>query len=236
VSGDWSVILYSNNGQCAPFAAQRNFVLSVGQQQTSTVTPAVTFTTTTTPVLLKTVTSTSTMMYYAPTPTVTSSTLVKQKTRTVTPIKSTVLVTKSLAIKTVTSYDLLVSNKLVTKTAKCTISSTGSADPSATSTPANVVATDISSSAIVTSSAVPAPTKRSVEQVVGMEMDSFLVARAESLDNLIVKRAPDAATIYDIITDASQFSTSIIVMTAPTVTAVSTCKSSLAASSIDFTY
>ena len=224
MSGDWSVILYSNNGQCAPFAAQRNFVLSVGPQQTSTVTPAVTFTTTTTPVLLKTVTSTSTIEYYAPTPTVTSSTLVKQKTRTVTPIKSTVLVTKSLAIKTVTSYDLMVSNKLVTKTAKCTISSTGSADPSATVTPTNVVATDVSSSAIVTSSAVPAPTKRSVEAVIGMDMDSFLVARAENLDNLIVKRAPDAATIYDIITDASQFSTSLIVMTAPTVTAVSTCK------------
>ena len=68
-----------------------------------------------------------------------------------------------------------------------------------------------------------------------MDMDSFLVARAENLDNLIVKRAPDAATIYDIITDASQFSTSLIVMTAPTVTAVSTCKSCLSLPSIDFT-
>jgi hypothetical protein len=205
VSGDWSVLLYSNNGACQPFNARRDFVLSVGVQQTTTVTPMVVFTTTTTPIVSKTTVSTSVQQFYAPTPTVTSSKSVKNPTRTVTPIKATVLTTTTLKVKTITSYDLLVSNKIVTKTAKCTISSTAvEADPSATAT-AQVA-------------------RRSAEDIIGSSMNEFLEARAERLDNMIVKRAPDQATVTDIITVASQFSTSYVIMTAPVVTAISTCK------------
>lgn len=52
-SGDWSVLLYSNNGQCAPFNAKREFMLSVGPQVTTTVTPLVIFTSTSTPIKCK---------------------------------------------------------------------------------------------------------------------------------------------------------------------------------------
>jgi len=52
-SGDWSVLLFSNNGQCAPFNAKREFMLSVGPQQTTTVTPLVVFTSTSTPITCK---------------------------------------------------------------------------------------------------------------------------------------------------------------------------------------
>jgi len=37
VSGNWSIIIISNNGDGYPLAAQRDFVLSVGPQSTSTV-------------------------------------------------------------------------------------------------------------------------------------------------------------------------------------------------------
>lgn len=37
VSGNWSIIVISNNGDGSPLAAQRDFILSVGPQRTSTV-------------------------------------------------------------------------------------------------------------------------------------------------------------------------------------------------------
>jgi hypothetical protein len=40
VSGGWSIIVISDNGDGVPLAAQRDFVLSVGTQITSTVSPA----------------------------------------------------------------------------------------------------------------------------------------------------------------------------------------------------
>ncbi|KAF2720150.1 hypothetical protein K431DRAFT_271147 [Polychaeton citri CBS 116435] len=38
-SGDWSVLAYSNNGECQPINFERDFVLNVATQATLTVTP-----------------------------------------------------------------------------------------------------------------------------------------------------------------------------------------------------
>ncbi|KAF1952505.1 hypothetical protein CC80DRAFT_381895, partial [Byssothecium circinans] len=41
-SGDYSIVIFSNNGNSDPIAFQRDFALSVGPQSTSTHTPTVT--------------------------------------------------------------------------------------------------------------------------------------------------------------------------------------------------
>ncbi|CAK4030452.1 Hypothetical predicted protein [Lecanosticta acicola] len=57
-SGNWSLILIGNNGNGNPFAYQRDFYLTVGVPNTTTVTSTVTFTETSTPIA--TITSIST--------------------------------------------------------------------------------------------------------------------------------------------------------------------------------
>jgi len=146
-------------------------------------------------------------MYYAPTPTVTSSKSVRNPTRTITPIKSTVLSTTTLKVKYVTSYDLVVSNKLVTRTAHCTVSEAPVADQSATVTPSGAPAETTTDAAVVARD---------------FNMDSYIQARHANLENAIVKRAPDVATIVSVITDPASFSTSMVIMTAPAVTFQST--------------
>lgn len=154
------------------------------------------------------VTSTTTTMFYAPTPTSTVSKSAKNPTRTVTPIKSTVISTTTLKTKYVTSWDLLVSNKLVTRTAKCTVTAAPVADPSASETPAGA----------------PADTTGSSKLRRDFNMDSYVEERAANLNHAIVKRAPDVATVVSVITDPASFSTSIFVVTAPAVTFQSTSK------------
>ncbi|KAF2725557.1 hypothetical protein K431DRAFT_260325 [Polychaeton citri CBS 116435] len=56
-SGDWSLLIIGNNGDGNPFAYERDFYLTVAPQQTTTVTPTVTFTATSTPVVNATTTS-----------------------------------------------------------------------------------------------------------------------------------------------------------------------------------
>jgi hypothetical protein len=48
-TGNWSIITMGNNNNGTAFAWQRNFYLSVGVPETTTITPTVTFTQTTTP-------------------------------------------------------------------------------------------------------------------------------------------------------------------------------------------
>lgn len=49
VTGNWSILAIGNNGDGNPFAWERDFYLSCGPQQTTTVTPTATYTITTTP-------------------------------------------------------------------------------------------------------------------------------------------------------------------------------------------
>jgi len=57
-TGDWSVLVISNNGDADPIAYERDFFLSVGIPSTTTYTPTMTITSTTTPVVIVTETST----------------------------------------------------------------------------------------------------------------------------------------------------------------------------------
>lgn len=57
-TGDWSVLVISNNGDADPIAYERDFYLSVGIPVTTTYTPTMTITSTTTPVVIVTETST----------------------------------------------------------------------------------------------------------------------------------------------------------------------------------
>jgi hypothetical protein len=77
VSGEYSLLILSNNGPCPGIAAQRHFSISVGQQQTLTVTPEVVFTSTSTPVSIATITSTITSEFYLPPATVTETMSIK---------------------------------------------------------------------------------------------------------------------------------------------------------------
>ncbi|KAF1351006.1 hypothetical protein BDV97DRAFT_294466 [Delphinella strobiligena] len=52
-SGDWSVLIISNNGDADPIAYERDFYLSVGVPATTTFTPTVTVSATTTPIVSK---------------------------------------------------------------------------------------------------------------------------------------------------------------------------------------
>jgi hypothetical protein len=51
VSGDWSILILSNNGDGDPIAFERDFVVTVGAQATTTTTPSVTAWVTVTPVV-----------------------------------------------------------------------------------------------------------------------------------------------------------------------------------------
>jgi hypothetical protein len=57
-TGDWSVLVISNNGDADPIAYERDFYLSVGIPSTTTYTPTVTVTSTSTPLVIATETST----------------------------------------------------------------------------------------------------------------------------------------------------------------------------------
>lgn len=49
-SGEWSILVIGNNGNGNPFAYERDFTLTCGPQQTTTVTPTVTYTATDQPI------------------------------------------------------------------------------------------------------------------------------------------------------------------------------------------
>lgn len=52
-SGDWSVLLISNNGNGTPIAYERDFYLNVALPVTTTFTPTVTLSATVTPLISK---------------------------------------------------------------------------------------------------------------------------------------------------------------------------------------
>jgi hypothetical protein len=63
LSGDWSILILSNNGNGTPIAYQRDFLLSVGPQITATFTPTVIANATVTPVVNVTSEPSSSLIY-----------------------------------------------------------------------------------------------------------------------------------------------------------------------------
>ncbi|KAF7186501.1 hypothetical protein HII31_12203 [Pseudocercospora fuligena] len=97
-SGDWSIIAIGNNGDGSPFGWQRDFYLTVGVPETTTITSTLTFSETTTPTA--TITSTSTI-----------------KTTTNIPNKSTVTIAAYTRTSTVTPKPIITTtSKIITRT------------------------------------------------------------------------------------------------------------------------
>ncbi|KAF2471864.1 uncharacterized protein BDR25DRAFT_303248 [Lindgomyces ingoldianus] len=136
-SGDWSVVIISNNGDSGnPIAYERDFSLSVGPQSTSTYTPTVTATVVTTPLVNVTTTATDTTTSTLPPSTVTSPKTTVMPTVTITPSRVTSTSTKTLLTLKLTKYTLEVVPVTMTKTASCKTPTRQSRhDPSATITP-----------------------------------------------------------------------------------------------------
>ncbi|KAK3116912.1 hypothetical protein LTR53_002208 [Teratosphaeriaceae sp. CCFEE 6253] len=111
-NGDWSLLIISNNGNGDPIAYERDFSLSVGPQQTTTVSTTATITNQITPVVNITQTSTSIATTTVPSRTTTIQTSVQPTT--ITPAPSTVRVTKGLI--TLTQVVGSVSAATTTKT------------------------------------------------------------------------------------------------------------------------
>ncbi|KAF2449302.1 hypothetical protein P171DRAFT_469387 [Karstenula rhodostoma CBS 690.94] len=119
VSGSWSIVVISDNGDGVPLAAQRDFILSVGPQSTSTITPAVTATRVINPLVNQTITTTTTGTTYLDPRTVTSPSATITPTTTVTPRKMTSYSTKALLTLRIPTYKFNIAKVTATKTASC---------------------------------------------------------------------------------------------------------------------
>lgn len=200
--GEYSLLILSNNGGCEPIAYQRDFELSVGPQQTTTVSPTVVISSTTTPIVtvVQTVTQVITQTADPSTTTVPRATLRPTITKHLLP--SITIVKK--AILTVTKVKQIVniiSTKFVTTTPKCKPTAKRRiADPIA-----RIAATILrSSSGVVERDAMPVPTarsgsteyKRAVLEGRAIEPEvkaRFLRERRERL--ALEKRSPDEPVV-----------------------------------------
>ena len=119
--GDWSLLVISNNGDNGePIAYQRDFSLTVGEQQTSTVTPTVTVSNVETPVVNITSTVVETITETAEASTVTSG----RGTSTITPKPTTVTSTRGFVTLTQHTQTWNVIPSTTTVAASCSLKPT----------------------------------------------------------------------------------------------------------------
>lgn len=119
--GDWSILIISNNGdEGEPIAYQRDFSLTVGTQETTTVTPTVTVTNQETPVVNVTSTITDVITSTADASTITSG----RGTHTITPKPTTVTSTRGLITLTQRTQTWQVIPSTKTVAASCSIKPT----------------------------------------------------------------------------------------------------------------
>ncbi|KAK3112506.1 hypothetical protein LTR53_011160 [Teratosphaeriaceae sp. CCFEE 6253] len=147
-SGDWSILLISNNGAGCPIAYERDFSLSVGVPTTETVTPTVTLSATSTPIQNVTTTQTSTSTITV-TSVVTSPLKTIIPTTTSTPVRITT--TRIITQGTVSKTKYIAIPTLFTKTAFqiCSIPPRQPwADPWCTITPTLVSAAALSTNSV----------------------------------------------------------------------------------------
>lgn len=118
-TGDWTLLILSNNGDANPLANQRDFSLIVGPQSTETVTPTITVSDVTTPVESSTTTVTAFVTSTLPARTVTRPEASSVATITTQPRESTVTNTRGLftVVRTINTVD--VSSIVSTVPASC---------------------------------------------------------------------------------------------------------------------
>ncbi|KAE9962098.1 hypothetical protein BLS_000827 [Venturia inaequalis] len=229
ISGPWSIIIISNNGNAAPIAYERDFSLSVGPQVTTTYIPSVTVPVLYTPVVNSTITVayTTNTTLAALTTTVPASTVIP--TKTVIPAAVTTTSTNNLF-----TIDLVIPTASVLKTTKVATASclvlpfAPIFDRRAKITP---TVGHISASALATSVA-PKTTgakfrvkNRRVAFNSESERLAWLQEREERLAMGLVKRAPDNQTVTWTDTNTAHYPTITTTSTLPAVTATITSTS-----------
>jgi len=227
-SGNWSIIILSNNGECQPIDYMREFYLSVGVQETTTLPGSTTTeTTTTTPIASTLIYTTSTVTTQAPTPVTTTVSTGTQDTYTTTPAATILFTTKGVATITNTqTSDLTVATTTITSTitASGCATSQSAADPTNSVVVATVGSPDLQEMAksLVDELAGDllrraAPTARSGGSVI----ERHLIEKTVPAPKMNVqKRHPDSETITKVGPETTMTST----VTGPTlsVTATST--------------
>ncbi|KAF2400759.1 hypothetical protein EJ06DRAFT_521461 [Trichodelitschia bisporula] len=219
ISGPWSVVILSNNGNAAPIAYQRDFVLSVAPQNTTTFTPTATMSTTTTPMVNSTDVSSTTLP--AATTTVPSTTI--YPTKTMTPARVTVYTTKTINTITRIKPTLTVIKTTKVVTATCTVpprQPTNDRKARIIPTIRGVTAAALSASS-ATASAAPSPNPARNRRGRGFIQNRarFLKERSERLAVMhagaIVKRAPDQPVMTITDTNTADYPTITQTITAP---------------------
>ncbi|KAK4554648.1 hypothetical protein LTR86_008150 [Recurvomyces mirabilis] len=225
-TGDWSLLVISNNGDCAPIDYERDFHLDVGPQQTVTVSPTITIQTTVTPIESDTATSTQTITSSAKAKTITVPAINFNPTITIAPLPAITVVTKAILTVTKTSIQPhVVATSTAVATATCQLPQRRRvADPVA-----SIVATILSDLGLHLRDAAPEPTacprsgtsefKRAILEGRAVEpavKARWLEERHEKL--ALQKRAPDQPTITTTNTAASSTVTSTETDFVPTIT------------------
>ncbi|KAH7110835.1 hypothetical protein B0J11DRAFT_202806 [Dendryphion nanum] len=223
-SGAWIILVIGNNDDGFPFAWQRDLVLDVGPQATTTFTPTATFNVTSTPTITATSTQTQTIVSTTgPFSTVTIPSATAKYTKTIVPPAVTTSITKTFTRSSIsTTRNLVITTKTVTAT--CTIPKPGRPDK-----PCRYSPTRIHPAAIVTPTGTARPnskrimrngkTDRAVDYAYARGRIEAAKARRDALAQpaaaRLQERAPDAPTLT--ITDPTPIKTTVT-FTAPAIT------------------
>ncbi|TKA34048.1 hypothetical protein B0A50_00028 [Salinomyces thailandicus] len=214
-SGDWSVLIISNNGDGCPIALERDFTLTVAEPVTETYTPTVTLPITVTPIVNVTTTTTSTISVTISS-TVTSAEYTLEPTTTVTPTEVTHKETKTFKIpkKAFTAVPVV---KTIAITRACIVPDRATTtDKKATITPTLVTAAALQTSN--TTAASRPRIRRLAMDRRGQLADkkTFIAERRAWLEEngQLGKRGLDSATTTITETNTSSFKTTTTTTTA----------------------
>ncbi|KAF2165342.1 hypothetical protein M409DRAFT_24191 [Zasmidium cellare ATCC 36951] len=219
-SGEWSLIIISNNGQCDPIDYIRQFSLSVGPQSTTTVVPTVTLTTTSTPISSTIITSTTTIVSSA-SPSTTTAVGAPSATVTYYPLPTITIVTRGVFTITSTSQVAsIVATSTVTTSGPCAFAALAEPTPEVKNLIPDPINNKISVSILgnnIARAAEPTLITRRGGSTFSKRKEEIIQIRSPALQ----KRAPDEPTTT-IIDSTAVPSTSTSTIYAPTQTVTGT--------------
>lgn len=216
-SGEWSILIISNNGDADPIDYQREFSLSVGTQATTTFTPTVTATVVSTPVttVYSTVTDTVTTTLVAKTTTKHALVALNLPKLTSILLPSIHVVTQTAHVVTHTLYRPAVATAVVTSQAICSPPHPNFiCDPQA-----RITANIITSRSSMLDSANSVKFARAIRERRAIDDETkaaYILERRGRLAEAarIAKRSPDAPTATVTDTNTADYITSTSVSTA----------------------
>lgn len=198
-SGDWSLVVISNNGDGDPIAYQRDFSLTVGTPTTVTITPTVTATDLETSIssIVSTTSSTITTTLVPQTTTKHALIAFAKPTLMSHPL-SVQVVTKDLFTVTKTQYAPQITQTTISAQASC-------ASPTPNWKPDPIAKIEITILKTISQRVNSAKFKRGALKDAAAKQE-FVEKRAERLQGLD-KRAPDASVITVTATNTNDFVT-----------------------------